>query len=507
MAEIQISKIKVRRGTNNQRKQVIIDQGELAYTVDTKRLFVGNGVLSGGDPSGSVSHLPVASFNALSTIPAVRGDTAVANSKTYQLTGTNASNISDWGDISLKLSSQFEYSNTNTLTISNSAISAVNIKPETVGSGIKIQNGILQSNFNTKSFEISASQISIKSGGLDEREISSSSFGSGISGGSGNKISLNVDNNYFYFDGGRLSLSSIPVSSNVTPLTADESTLFINNGFIYVLPSGITETEINSESFGDGITGGNGIPIELDVDSAIFSFNENGELTYNNAFSLSSFDPYDINSVFIGKAAGVNALNAESSVFAGLSAGFNSPNAENSVFLGNLAGYNLSIPLESSSTMSSVFIGSYSGYEASTSVFSNFIGAYSGQGSTESVYSNFLGNYAGADSLSALQSNLIGFEAGYGLSGQDVNAIGFEAGKDTKGDNNIFIGSHTSTLSANIHNCLIVGMSAQAIESNTVVLGSTDFQFLTSAVGSSTGLSLVVRLNGTDFTIPLHTRP
>ena len=217
MSEIKISKIKVRRGTDDQRKKVIFDQGELAYTTDTKRLFVGNGVLSGGDAAGSVFHLPLTTYGSLSSLPAVRGDVVSVSSKTYQLTGSDPTNLSNWMDITLKISSDFKFSSTNTLTVSNSAISAVCLKPETISNGLKIESNILQTSFNTKSLEISATKLSLKTSGIDEREISSTTFGNGISGGSGNKVSLKIDPQHFYFSGGvlSLSLSSMSVSSYV----------------------------------------------------------------------------------------------------------------------------------------------------------------------------------------------------------------------------------------------------------------------------------------------------
>ena len=40
MADITIVKFKVRRGTDSERERVVLDQGEIGYTIDTKRLFV-----------------------------------------------------------------------------------------------------------------------------------------------------------------------------------------------------------------------------------------------------------------------------------------------------------------------------------------------------------------------------------------------------------------------------------------------------------------------------------
>lgn len=52
MANVSVIKLKIRRGTDAQRKLIVLDQGEIGYTTDSKRLFVGdvNGT-QGGVPT------------------------------------------------------------------------------------------------------------------------------------------------------------------------------------------------------------------------------------------------------------------------------------------------------------------------------------------------------------------------------------------------------------------------------------------------------------------------
>lgn len=45
-------KLLIRRGTDTDRQQVTLTEGELGYTIDTERLFVGNGSTKGGRPVG-----------------------------------------------------------------------------------------------------------------------------------------------------------------------------------------------------------------------------------------------------------------------------------------------------------------------------------------------------------------------------------------------------------------------------------------------------------------------
>ena len=50
MIDRRIGKVKLRRGTDLQRKSMIFEEGEIIYATDTKRAFVGDGVTKGGIP-------------------------------------------------------------------------------------------------------------------------------------------------------------------------------------------------------------------------------------------------------------------------------------------------------------------------------------------------------------------------------------------------------------------------------------------------------------------------
>lgn len=49
MIDRRIVKFKLRRGTDDQRKSVVFEEGEMIYTTDTKKVYVGDGRLSGGN--------------------------------------------------------------------------------------------------------------------------------------------------------------------------------------------------------------------------------------------------------------------------------------------------------------------------------------------------------------------------------------------------------------------------------------------------------------------------
>ena len=92
MASLVISKIKVRRGTDVERKSIVLDQGELGYTTDTNRLYVGNGTTNGGTVIGSKIHPPLNSTSGLIATLAEVGDIVWVNGSFYKLISPNYNN-------------------------------------------------------------------------------------------------------------------------------------------------------------------------------------------------------------------------------------------------------------------------------------------------------------------------------------------------------------------------------------------------------------------------------
>ena len=93
MPTVDAAKIKIRRGKDIDRKKVILDEGELGYTIDTKRTFIGDGSTYGGSAVGSKN------FNVNSrtgATAAVAGDFVFDNNLFYCLTGTNYEVLSSW---------------------------------------------------------------------------------------------------------------------------------------------------------------------------------------------------------------------------------------------------------------------------------------------------------------------------------------------------------------------------------------------------------------------------
>lgn len=272
MPEIKIAKIKLRRGTNAQRKTVIIDQGEIIATTDTNRLYVGNGFLSGGISPASKIHPPVSLYVTLSTITAETGDLAMANNLFYQLTGTDSQILSGWGNISQKFDPVgFSYDTQSTLSLSNSALSANLFVPQTFGDGITLNNNVLGVDYNTKSLEISSGKISLKTSGIDEREIAPTTFTRGISGGGGEPVGLNFNTNQFYLSSGILNLSaSLITDYNTTSMMLTSGVISVRGG---ITPSTRELSNTTIDQFGRVIFQESSIVDTLSCNSSLNSSN------------------------------------------------------------------------------------------------------------------------------------------------------------------------------------------------------------------------------------------
>jgi len=93
MANVSIVKLKVRRGTDAQRQLITLDVGELGFTTDTNRLFVGDGATVGGISPAikfySTNQLQLTAY-AYNAAPIQLGDIIydAYTSSFYTLTGT-----------------------------------------------------------------------------------------------------------------------------------------------------------------------------------------------------------------------------------------------------------------------------------------------------------------------------------------------------------------------------------------------------------------------------------
>ena len=99
-------KLLVRRGTNFDRQQIVLETGELGYTTDTKRLYVGDGVVKGGVVTGNKWAGSAAILTNLA--PAVSGDYAYdTDNRCFKvLTKGTGSAANDWTTVSNLISAK-----------------------------------------------------------------------------------------------------------------------------------------------------------------------------------------------------------------------------------------------------------------------------------------------------------------------------------------------------------------------------------------------------------------
>lgn len=223
MPDITIIKLKVRRGTDAQRKTVTLEQGEVGYTTDTKRVFVGDGTVLGGNIIGNIVHSPLTTPGARTGLTAaVKGDLVYENNLLYQLSGTNYNQISAWGFIGSQTDeSTLTYTGSN-LSIKNNGITGTKFAPSAASGGLvaTTNNGISANVDNVTLLVTSTNQLSV--GSIDQRNISSSALGNGLQGGSGTVISVKADLNYLGFNSTTLTLCALPPST-VTLATLNPS--------------------------------------------------------------------------------------------------------------------------------------------------------------------------------------------------------------------------------------------------------------------------------------------
>jgi hypothetical protein len=245
MPNVTIIKLKIRRGTDAQRKQVILDQGELGFTTDTNRLFVGTGLLSGGIAASNKFLGHFSTSASLIATNAQPGDMAYAGNILYTLTAVDYTNLDNWSAIHPQFDTTYlTYDANNVLTITDESIDAAKLNPNIAYNGIVVDNvNGISVDIDTSFFEFDGSKLSLKGDSISQDNIKSSSFGGGISGGDGDLIGLDVDTSVFTLTSGKLELYSWPVSAVGFNSLREEA---FGAGLVYNESEQVLETEIAS---------------------------------------------------------------------------------------------------------------------------------------------------------------------------------------------------------------------------------------------------------------------
>lgn len=133
-------KLLVRRGMDVDRKNIVLSEGELGYTTDTKRLYVGDGQTKGGIVIGGNKFL--GSVPSVTTLfLATSGDLAYSTStnKLYTYKSGDYSDINNWSEVGGTYVSQNNSININaTNGIAVGTISANNISSDIAGPSLTL---------------------------------------------------------------------------------------------------------------------------------------------------------------------------------------------------------------------------------------------------------------------------------------------------------------------------------------------------------------------------------
>lgn len=204
-----ITKILFRRGLNNSRVSVPLQLGEPGYSIDTKRLFVGDSSFTpGGVPVGVVNYGVVS---------------ALSGNYVYSNTNTNMTS-SAFILLSAAYVGDFVYDlNTTSLWAVSSTSIIANSSVPVLSNFAHLYN---TTNYNTNQFYYNGSQLTIQNGqngqgygvGLNELNSSVTAGSPTLSGGSGAVLGIiagGVSNNYLAPGGA----NSIKISNNSNAIT------------------------------------------------------------------------------------------------------------------------------------------------------------------------------------------------------------------------------------------------------------------------------------------------
>lgn len=261
-----IIKLKVRQGSNFDRTQITLDSGELGFTTDQERLFVGNGYTVGGVIAGNKFKgiSPLITDSAIQ--PAIIGDFGFSSQHNtlYVLSANNGATISDWKSIGGSYSGSRFISISSANSIVLNPLSANSISQDLLTSPLSVSGGRIALN-PLSAYNISQDALSaplyiqngkIVLGSIPAGYISNSAVTSPLSV-IGGKIALNPLSSYsisqdalsspLYIQNGKIALGNIPAS-----LVSDK-TVTIEHG-LYSLVNGLTSTGTEISTLTNNVT-------------------------------------------------------------------------------------------------------------------------------------------------------------------------------------------------------------------------------------------------------------
>lgn len=185
MATVSVVKLKIRRGSDYERKQITLDVGEIGYTTDasSRRLFVGDGSTRGGNPVGT--KLLFGSF--ISPDPSLTtaqvGDIVFNqdNNQLYALTGVNLQNFPNYAvatayaPLTVRPDNQtIEYDNNGYLKVKTNSIGAEQVNDSVVdftNGFTRVGQGPIQINYDDITIKIVDGSLTVNQAAIQLGQI------------------------------------------------------------------------------------------------------------------------------------------------------------------------------------------------------------------------------------------------------------------------------------------------------------------------------------------------
>lgn len=213
MATVSVIKLKIRRGSDSDRRKITLDIGEIGYVTDpvSRRLFVGDGSTKGGNPAGIKFYTGnLLSPEELST--AQVGDIIynTGDNKLYSLTGVDINNFPNYVS---PAAYQFIGPRVDNTTISYSPAGLLQVASEGVGPG----------QVNSSLFD-QTQGISITPGGVISVKYDNETI----------KVKVTGE---LYVDPSQINLGSLNTNTVTSPINA--SNIIFNLGSIPSVDPGI----------------------------------------------------------------------------------------------------------------------------------------------------------------------------------------------------------------------------------------------------------------------------
>lgn len=159
-----ILKVIYRQGSNDDRKHVVFSSGEPAYTNDTERLYIGNSVLSGGNPASILYAGTTSDVTTLSTSEINDLSFDSVTNKLYRKE-TSTYNLSSWeniGGIYTTIDAHLSVDGFNRFSLN--PLSANKISDDAVSDMIVINSGRIALSSNIPYERVSTKTITLSSG-------------------------------------------------------------------------------------------------------------------------------------------------------------------------------------------------------------------------------------------------------------------------------------------------------------------------------------------------------